>query len=175
MGSSRPPGGTPTAQRRRTAQRTPSAAVLGYNLWQARFEGDPSVLGRSILVGNDAHTVVGVMPPGFAFPQNEELWTALQTSPPRLECGAGLALYVFGRLAPGATREQAQAEITTIGDRAAADFPETTRASARGSSRTLTRSITSGPYCSEPSRSRPLRSICILNCEWKSELPRLPT
>ena len=125
MGSSRPPGGTPTAQRRRTAQGTPPAAVLGYDLWQARFEGDPSVIGRSILVGNDAHTVVGVMPPGFVFPQNEELWTALQTSPPRLERGAGPALYVFGRLAPGATRDQAQAELATIGDRAAAGFPET--------------------------------------------------
>ena len=106
-------------------QGAPPVAVLGYDLWQARFEGDPSVIGRSILVGNDAHTVVGVMPPGFAFPQNEELWTALQTSPQRLERGAGPTLYVFGRLAPGATRDQVQAELATIGDRAAADFPET--------------------------------------------------
>ena len=73
----------------------------------------------------DAHTVVGVMPPGFAFPQNEKLWTALHTCSPHLERGAGPALDVFGRLAPNATREQAHTELATIGDRAAADFPET--------------------------------------------------
>lgn len=103
----------------------PLVAVLGYGLWQARFEGDPEVIGRSVFVGNEEHVVVGVMPPGFAFPKNQELWITLRASPTRYERGEGPELYVFGRLAPGATRERAQAELTVLGARAAAAFPET--------------------------------------------------
>lgn len=98
--------------------------VIGYDLWQTRFGGDPGVVGRRVLVGGVEHTVVGVMPPGFALPQNQELWTALRTSPTRYERGEGPELFVFGRLATGATREQAQAELTAIGRRAAAAFTE---------------------------------------------------
>ena len=100
-------------------------AVMGYELWQARFEGDPSIIGHSVFVGDEAHVIAGVMPPGFAFPKNQELWTPLRSSPTRHERGEGPELYVFGRLAPGATRGQAQAELTALGGRAAAAFPET--------------------------------------------------
>lgn len=103
----------------------PRVAVLGYDLWRTRFGGDPGVIGRTILVGDGTNTVVGVMPPGFAFPMNEELWTALQASPTQYERGHGPGLIVFGRLVPEATREQAQAELTALGRRMAADSPET--------------------------------------------------
>jgi predicted permease len=100
-------------------------AVIGYDLWQTRFEGDPGVIARVVLVGGAEHAIVGVMPPGFAFPKNQELWTALRVNPARHERGDGPELFVFGRLAAGATRAQAQAELSTIGRRSAADFPET--------------------------------------------------
>jgi predicted permease len=100
-------------------------AVIGYDLWQTGFEGDPGVIGRVVLVGSAEHTIVGVMPPGFAFPKNQELWTALRVNPAQHERGDGPELFVFGRLAPGATREQAQVELGTIGRRVATDFPET--------------------------------------------------
>lgn len=110
----------------------PRVAVLGYDLWQARFEGDRRVIGQTVLVGGVAHEVVGVMPPGFALPKSQQLWTALRASPTRPEPGTGPELVVFGRLAPGATREQAQAELATIGRRGATAFPETnTRVEAR--------------------------------------------
>jgi predicted permease len=103
----------------------PRVAVIGYGLWRARLGGDPGVIGRRVLVGELEHVVVGVMPPGFAFPRNEELWTPLRDSPARHARGEGPELFVFGRLAPGATREQAQAELTALGRRAAAASPAT--------------------------------------------------
>jgi putative ABC transport system permease protein len=103
----------------------PLVAVIGYDLWQSRFQGDASVIGRSVILGDDAHVIVGVMPPGFAFPKNQELWTPLRASPTRIERGEGPELYVFGRLAAGASREGAQAELSALGAREAAAYPET--------------------------------------------------
>lgn len=103
----------------------PRVAVLGYDLWQTRFGGDPGVLGRLILVGDVSHEVVGVMPPGFALPMNQELWTALTVGTLPQARGEGPALFVFGRLAPGVTQGRAQAEISVLGRQVAADVPDT--------------------------------------------------
>jgi predicted permease len=103
----------------------PRVVVIGYELWQSRFERDPAVVGRTVLVGGVPHDVVGVMPPGFEMPRREELWTALRVDPGQHARGAGPMLYVFGRLAPGVKRERAQAELTVLGRRAATAFPET--------------------------------------------------
>lgn len=103
----------------------PRVVVIGYELWQSRFEGDPAVVGRTVLVGGVPHDVVGVMPPGFEMPRQQELWTALRVDLGAHPRGAGPILYVFGRLAPGVTPERAQAELTVLGRRAAAAFPET--------------------------------------------------
>lgn len=103
----------------------PPVAVIGYDLWQARFAGDPQVIGRPVLVGEREHVIVGVMPAGFAFPKNQELWTALQPNAARHARGQGPELFVFGRLAPGVTRAQAQVELESIGRRAALEHPAT--------------------------------------------------
>ena len=103
----------------------PLVAVIGYELWQSHFDGDPAAVGRTVLVGGVPHDVVGVMPPGFEMPRQEALWTALRADPGQHARGAGPILYVFGRLAPGVTHERAQAELTVLGRRAAAAFPET--------------------------------------------------
>jgi putative ABC transport system permease protein len=103
----------------------PDVAVIGYDLWQRFFEGDSQIVGRNILLGDVVHVIVGVMPEGFAFPKHQELWTALRYDPLRYARGAGPELYVFGRLAPGVTREQAQAELSALGKRAAVSFPTT--------------------------------------------------
>ncbi|HEX2167063.1 MAG TPA: ABC transporter permease [Longimicrobiales bacterium] len=103
----------------------PLVAVVGYELWQSHFDGDPTAVGRTVLVGGVPHDVVGVMPPGFEMPRQEELWTPLRADPGQHARGAGPSLYVFGRLAPGVTHERAQAELTVLGRRAAAAFPET--------------------------------------------------
>jgi putative ABC transport system permease protein len=99
--------------------------VIGYDIWQTRFGGDSTVVGRVVRVGNTPTTIVGVMPHGFLFPVNHDYWIPLRTDSSGIKRGEGPAIFVFGRLARGATLEQAQSELTAIGQRAAAAFPTT--------------------------------------------------
>ncbi|HKG90801.1 MAG TPA: ABC transporter permease [Gemmatimonadaceae bacterium] len=110
----------------------PEVVVIGYDAWQSRFGGDPAVVGREIRLGRDVHTVVGVMPPAFTFPVNDQYWVPLRvdtfsslSAGPRVRIApaTGPELYVFGRLAPGATKESAQAELSVLGRRLAAEGP----------------------------------------------------
>ncbi|HEX5871224.1 MAG TPA: ABC transporter permease, partial [Longimicrobium sp.] len=105
----------------------PAVVVVGHDLWQGRFGGDPGVVGRQVRLGNTVHTIVGVMPKDFAFPIAHELWTPLRRSELDAVPGAGDGVGAFGRLAPGATLAEARAELATLARRAAADHPETHR------------------------------------------------
>ena len=103
----------------------PAAMVIGYDVWQARFDGDPSILGRAVRLRGVVTTVVGVMPDGFGFPRDHEAWVPL----PRAITRGGVTtrpddLRVFGRLAPGVTREEAELELGAVTARAARDLPE---------------------------------------------------
>src|SRR6185295_18496287 len=71
------------------------------------------------------YTIVGVMPEGFEFPVNHQYWVPLRANPSTIPRGAGPELFVFGRLAPGATKASAQVELSVFGQRAAAAFPQT--------------------------------------------------
>ncbi|HKG94816.1 MAG TPA: ABC transporter permease, partial [Gemmatimonadaceae bacterium] len=102
----------------------PPVVVIGYDVWQHRFAGEPDVVGRTIQLGATAHTIVGVMPRGFAFPVNNRVWTPLRLDPAAFTPGDAPPVQVFGRLAPGASLDDAQAQLTTIGKRLAADHPE---------------------------------------------------
>ena len=104
---------------------SPPIVVIGYEVWQNRFAGDRGIVGREVRFGNTVHTVVGVMPKDFAFPINHSFWTPLRLHPADFERGEGPHIHVFGRLAPGVTMEEAQAELATIGRRTAAAFPDT--------------------------------------------------
>jgi putative ABC transport system permease protein len=103
----------------------PAVVVIGHEAWRSRFGGDPQVVGRTINIGGVAHTVVGVMPQGFAFPVNHHFWMPFRVDPLDYERLRGPELHMFGSLAPGVTMEQAQAELTIIGQRTAAAHPET--------------------------------------------------
>ena len=109
------------------AEGAPPVVVIGYDAWRTRFAGDRAIVGRTVRLGNTVHTVVGVMPDGFGFPVSHDFWTPLRARPAAFERGKGPEIYIFGRLAPGATREQAQAELTALGQRAAAAYPRTHR------------------------------------------------
>jgi putative ABC transport system permease protein len=113
--------------------------VLGYRVWQARFASDPTVVGKTIHLGGVARTIVGVMPERFHFPVSHDLWTPLRTNGiqggisgrdatvlGRLVLGPrnGPRIQMFGRLADGFSMDQAQAELTQLGERAAAASPE---------------------------------------------------
>ena len=97
--------------------------VLGYDVWERQFLHDPAIIGRVVTVGRTARTVVGVMPPRFGFPRNQELWVPLpiQDAAPR----DGPAVQVFGRLAAGASWQDAAAELDVVSTRLAADQPAT--------------------------------------------------
>jgi predicted permease len=105
----------------------PLVVVIGVDLWRRRFASDPNIVGRPIQLGPASHTVVGVMPEGFRFPIDHGVWVPLRLSTSRYARGQGPELQVFGRLAPGATLETAQAELTTAGQQAAIAFPQTHR------------------------------------------------
>jgi predicted permease len=103
----------------------PAVAVLGHELWRTRFGSDPNVLGRTVQLGNEHATVVGVMREGFAFPVSHELWMPLRTDVLNQAPRSGPSVTIFGLLAPGATIESAQAELTALGRRAAGERPAT--------------------------------------------------
>jgi putative ABC transport system permease protein len=102
----------------------PGVIVLGYDVWQRTFGGRQDVVGSIVRLGSTPATVIGVMPSGFKYPLNYAAWTPL---PLRASYGAleGDAIGVIGRLAPGVTREQADAELRVLGERAAAALPAT--------------------------------------------------
>ncbi len=98
--------------------------LLSHVVWSTRYRSDAQVLGRSVLINGKPHTVVGVMPPKFAFPENERLWVPLQ---PQLfnEPRDGRYLFTFGRLAPGVTHERALEDLNTTATRLAREYPAT--------------------------------------------------
>jgi predicted permease len=107
---------------------TPGArpvAVIGHDEWQSRFAADPAIVGRDLRLGNMAYTIVGVMPQGYAFPFNQGYWVPFRADPTGIERRQGPSIFIFGRLVPGATMAMAQAELSTIGTRMAAEFPGT--------------------------------------------------
>ena len=101
-------------------------AVIGASLWQRRFGGRADALGQPITLNGVPCTVVGVMPADFHFPRaNSEVWTNLQLVPPHRR---GPFFYrAFGRLKPGITMQQAQAEANAIGRRIERANPTTYR------------------------------------------------
>jgi putative ABC transport system permease protein len=111
---------------------TGRVVILSHALFQKQFNADPSLLNQAITLEGISFTVVGVMPPGFEFPiQNDpvELWTTIAgdaagKSPITNQRGAHF-LQVIGRLKPGVTEEQAQADITAIGARLEQQYPDT--------------------------------------------------
>jgi putative ABC transport system permease protein len=101
----------------------PPIIVLGYDLWQERYAGQTSVIGRQVRVDGQPATIVGVMPKGFMYPGNNDAWMPLQAN-------ADLAkrdkrqLRAFAILKPGVTIRAANAELDGIAARLAKQYPE---------------------------------------------------
>ncbi len=106
---------------------TPLSILLGFNVWKNRFASDRAIVGRTIRVNGQAATVIGVMPEGFKFPLQQDLWLPLRLDPLKLKRGEGQSVEVFGRLRPGVSADQAALEFTAIGRRLAEQYPETNK------------------------------------------------
>lgn len=104
-------------------------AILSYGFWKRRFGKDSSIIGRTLDInGGPPTTIIGVMPEGFSFPQNQELWLPLVPDSDLRRRDNRALWFAFGYRADGATRNSARAELETIGNRLARAYPETNRA-----------------------------------------------
>ena len=101
----------------------PKVAILSDGLWQRRYASDPAVLGRAITVDGTPHTVIGVMPPGFRFPEITQLWVA---QAPILYAGArdSRDVSVYARLKSGASIAAARRDVQAIADALAREHLE---------------------------------------------------
>ena len=100
--------------------------LVKQNLWERRYGSDPNLVGRQIMIDGKAHTVIGILPRDFNFPLNGgELWTPLALDAKEQSVRESHYLQIIGRLKPGVTKAQAQAEIDSISQRAQQQFPET--------------------------------------------------
>jgi len=97
--------------------------ILGHALWQSRYRGDRSVLGKPIRVNGEPGTIIGVMQPGVKFPTNAELWVSAIPLPEHLTHRDQRPLSVFGRLRRDASIGQAQSQLDAVVTRLAKDYP----------------------------------------------------
>ena len=102
----------------------PPTIVLGHHVWQDRYGSDPGVIGRSVRVNGRRGTIVGVMPEGFKWPSNHDLWITVDDDPRAVARGEGPSYWVMGRLAEGVTWDQANLEAARIAEQLLAEYPE---------------------------------------------------
>ncbi len=96
----------------------PPAIVLGHAAWRDTFGGDPAVVGTSVRVDGQPHTIIGVMREGFTFPARDTaMWTSLQLGPEDFEDIDNNYLQVLARLKPGIGLDEARAEMSAIAER----------------------------------------------------------
>ncbi|MBA3850223.1 MAG: hypothetical protein C0502_09560 [Opitutus sp.] len=104
----------------------PRVALISHRVWQKRYGGARDVIGRSVRFNGEPVTVVGVMPEGFAFPDNQQLWLPLQPTP-RLAERTHRPLLLIGLRQPGSSLTAAQTDLDVIGARLAKEFPATNK------------------------------------------------
>ncbi len=98
--------------------------VLSESLWQRRWTGDPAVIGRVIQVDGVPHTVVGVMQEDFVFPfGGVRMWLPIREDPTATARGPRVPYLMVGRMAPGATRESVERELTSVQAELGAMYP----------------------------------------------------
>src|SRR5262249_25153288 len=95
-------------------------ALISHKLWQRRFGGDPGMLGKSLALDERSYTVVGVLPQGYNFPYDADIWVPARIDPSRDDDSA-----VFARLKPGVSLEQARAEMKQIAAKIVQQYPDT--------------------------------------------------
>ena len=107
-------------------------AVISHTVWRENFGGDPSAIGGSLAIDGRQFTIIGVMPAGFRYPGDTEVWVAPERDVPEVPIDIGDVtqnrglhyLAVIGRLAPGVTLERARGEMDTIAARLATQYHE---------------------------------------------------
>ncbi|HTL66218.1 MAG TPA: ABC transporter permease [Lacunisphaera sp.] len=122
----------------------PLFIVLSHAVWQEQFGGAATVLGSKVSINGEPGTIIGVMPPKFAFPGYAALWTNLRAAPSDPRERLVERVEMFGRLKPGVTEQQARAELDTIFARFAQLWPETNNGYDHANLQTVTAAYSSG-------------------------------
>ncbi|HJT82109.1 MAG TPA: ABC transporter permease, partial [Chthoniobacterales bacterium] len=101
--------------------------ILGHEIWQRDFAGDPRIVGESVRINGKAATIIGVMPPNFKFPVSEQLWVPLYNEFPPKQRGDPSAngCAILGRLKPGVSFDRANVEFAGLAQRLAKEHPKT--------------------------------------------------
>ncbi len=99
--------------------------ILGYSLWQSHFAGAANIVGRTVELNSRKFTIVGVMPPSFRFPAQAQLWMPLLVDTKSLGQRGSHWLNAIGRLKPGVTLAQAQADVAVIAANLEQQYPDT--------------------------------------------------
>jgi len=125
----------------------PKVALIGYAIWQRDFGGSPDIVGKAVRINGAPATIIGVMPAGFAFPVNEELWIPLYSEfPVRPRNDARVnSPAVLGLIRRDVPITQAEAEITRFAARFAQAYPETNKQFNAGRVEPLLKSFTPLP------------------------------
>jgi len=104
----------------------PLVAVVGDRFWKRRLHGDPHAIGQTVRAYDKLFTVVGILPPGFAFPEKTEVWIPRATFPLN-EHRSAHNFRAVGRLKPGVPLEAAQTQLTAIAERLSQLYPLSNR------------------------------------------------
>src|SRR5260370_9045670 len=106
-------------------ERSAGVVILGYALWESRFGGRMDAIGETILLDGDAHTIIGVMPPEFSFPQRRaQVWRPLRFATADLADRRNVYLSAIARRKPSVSLEQAREEMRLISARLAMQYPK---------------------------------------------------
>ncbi len=103
------------------------AMMISHRLWMKSFGGDPAVVGREVRLDGELRTVLGVMPPGFRFPSQTDIWVPSGQFFAQIGGRSWRADQAVARLKPGVTISEAAAEMSLIAERIAQTHPDTNR------------------------------------------------
>src|SRR5258706_1974049 len=107
--------------------KAPNVIVLGYDLWQRTFGGNPGIIGQSAKLDGEMFTVVGILPAGFSYPEKTEVWAPLVINGNPTVSREAHCLRVIARLKPGVTPQRAQSEMSTVAGRLEQQYPATNK------------------------------------------------
>jgi putative ABC transport system permease protein len=100
-------------------------AVLTHSLWQERFGADPGVVGRKIQLSGETYDIIGVLPPSFRFSNPDlEIWCPINFSRQSMQSRTNHTLFVYARMKPGLTVEEARASMDQLGEQMMAEHPQ---------------------------------------------------
>src|SRR4051812_26557096 len=117
-------------------KKAPKVMLISERLWKKTFGGDPNVIGRDIRLDGTPRTVVGVMPSGFRFPSQTDIWVPVGSlfdmvwtsgNSPSNKDRSWRSDQAIARLKPGATVQTAQSEMSVIAERLAQQYPDTNK------------------------------------------------